>query len=173
MMKAIYKAKRLGRRRVLYITSPAGMRMAKIIPRADMVARLLLDAMVKGKISYFKYQEDKDLLIDYLMSLEDWLQSSLETSVKKVKKSLRKKHIEYYLKNVIINRKELYLNTQFADNFFYFAKKVDEYFKYLLIGSRYNLVSFNILEKAGKELNVILTDFEQDITKIGVALWQG
>jgi hypothetical protein len=57
---AVRKAQRMGRHFKFYISTPAGMYLAKIIPRLDNISRLLFNAMVAGDITHSVYVEHND-----------------------------------------------------------------------------------------------------------------
>ena len=70
---AIHKAKRMGRHFKFYISSPAGMYLAKIIPRLDNISRLLFNAMVAGDITHSVYVQRNDIIHNYLLAVDDFL----------------------------------------------------------------------------------------------------
>jgi hypothetical protein len=168
---AIHKAKRMGRHFKFFISTPAGMYLAKIIPRLDNISRLLFNAMVAGDISHAIYIEHNDILNNYLLAVDDFLLNVVKIA-KKVKRRLRKNRVRYELDIASCRRKDLYLNMQDAINLLHTAIQIDKCFRIMLIAQRYDAISTSYVVKEADKLNKILQNLEAELTKMGVMLWQ-
>jgi hypothetical protein len=168
---AVRKAQRMGRHFKFFISTPAGMYLAKIIPRLDNISRLLFNAMVAGDITHSVYVEHNDVINSYLLAVDEFL-LFFAGAVKKIKKRLRKSRVRYEFNSALCKQKDLYLNMQDSINLLHSAIQIDKCFRILLVAQRYDAVGAMQIVNEAKKLNVILNNFEQELTKIGVMLWK-
>jgi len=168
--RALDKLKRVGQHKVLYINSPLGERMGKVLPRIDMSIRLLFNSMVEMKISYDFYIQQKNGIVDYNFALDSWCDNFTEEAAITIKKKAAS--YREFSQPSKAKRKDLWFNTETALDFFACAIRIDKVSRIMIIGMRQGIISPRFAQKEYENCLEIINNLENEAIKLGGIVWK-
>jgi hypothetical protein len=166
---ALEKARKNGVQKVFYVTSPAGWTLSEMLPRIDMVTRLLANNLCENNIEDEEYKNQKDMIFEYLEGVDSWSNEVLEQIIgydKEISKiiSNHREHIK--------QKKYFNFNTQTGINAYQSFVKCDAVNRSLVFAIRFDIITEKHYSKFGRKLFTILANFKNDIENMRKVLWK-
>lgn len=163
---AVEKAKRQGVKKYFYITGPTGWDLSGLLPKMDMVARLIIDLYAEQRVSQEYYDDHRDIFYSYIEGIDDWVSEASETLLRAgLLNEASKEYINLY-KNGIKKKKTMYLNTQTALNAYYSFIKCDAVSTLMIMGLRRDAISSTAYKKNANAIFSLIGNLRGDIEEM-------
>lgn len=163
------KAKKNGVKKVFYITSPAGWTLSEMLPRIDMVTRLLANTLCDNSIDDEEYKNQKNAIFEYIEGVDSWCNEVIEQVVGNDNEISK---IVTNHRDHIKQRKDFYFNTQTGINAYQSFVKCDAVDRCLVYAIRFDIISEKQYSKYGRKLFSILANFKNDVENMRKVLWK-
>lgn len=164
---AVEKAKRLGRRRKFYVSSPSGWMLVELLPKVDMISRILSDYFVDNTLTLEEYKSRKNILYEYIEGIDEWSNARME-EISKNKKDKKGLHYKGYVDKF----KYIYLNTQLGLDGFHSFARCDTIHRAYMQAMRINIVTEEDYKKGSDKLFDILDNLRTDIQGLKEFTWK-